>query len=222
VAWLIRLYPRTWRERYGGELEQLVRDLRPARSGVGLAADLAKGAIVAHVRLRCDVQKPDRKAIKRSALIAGISWLGLSAEILLANVVFPSKTDNDAIPVVLSYLAIFAVLFLTGMLAARNGAGRAGQVLAGLTAGVIIGALTVATFAVVDNVWLDIVGQQQTKLDGFAHSGAASMREYLNHSLFAPAVFLTIVLGTLGAVLGGLGGLAGRRPDSSAHSAVAE
>ena len=47
---------------------------------------------------------------------------------------------------------------------------------AGLIAGMAIGALTVVTFLVVDNVWLNIVAQQQTKIDGFAQSGAASMR----------------------------------------------
>jgi len=210
VAWLIRFYPRRWRARYGAELEQLVHDLRPTASGVGLAADLVKGALVAHVQQRCDVQASDRKAIKRGALIAGILGLGLAAEILLTNVVFPSKTDDDGILVVISYLCIFAVLFLSGMLAARDGAGRTGQVLAGVTAGVTMGALIIATFAVVDNFWLDVVSQQQTKLDGFAHSGAASMRDYINHSLIGPAVFFTVGLGTFGAVLGGLGGLAGR------------
>jgi hypothetical protein len=101
------------------------------------------------------------------------------------------------------------VLFLTGMLAARRGAGRTGQVLAGLVAGVLIGALTVASFAVVDNVWLDVVSQQQTKIDGFAHSGAASMREFINQGLIGAAVFLTLGLGAVGAALAGIGGLAG-------------
>lgn len=82
--------------------------------------------------------------------------------------------------------------------------------MAGLIAGALIGALTVVTFAVVDNVWLGIVSQQQTKIDGFASSGAASMREHLNHSLIGPAVFFTVGLGVLGAALGGLGGFTER------------
>jgi hypothetical protein len=65
----------------------------------------------------------------------------------------------------------------SGELAAGDGAGRRGQILAGLVAGSMIGALTAATFAVVDNVWLDIIVQQQSKIDGFAHSAAASMRD---------------------------------------------
>ena len=152
---------------------------------------------------------PDRKAITRGALIAGTVWLGLSAEILIANVVLPSKTDDDSLTVVVSYLCIFAALFLTGMLAARDGAGRKGQVLAGLVAGSMIGALTVATFAVVDNVWLDVVAQQQSKIDGFAHSGAGSMREFVNHGLIGAAIFLTLGLGVLGAALSWAGGLFG-------------
>jgi hypothetical protein len=155
------------------------------------------------------MQTADHRAVRRGILIAGALWLGLSVEILLTNVVFPSKPDNDTIPVLTSYLCIFATLVLIGRLAARIGASRRGQVLAGLIAGMIIGALTVATFAIVDNVWLDIVSQQQTKIDGFGHSSARSMREYINDGLIGPAVFLTIGLGILGAVLSLLGGLIG-------------
>jgi hypothetical protein len=212
MSWLIRLYPIRWRERYGGELEQLVRDLRPSTSAVIIAVDLVKGALDAHVQQGIDVQAWDRKAIKRGMLIAGTVWLGLSAEILISNVVLPSKTDDDALSVLISYLCIFAALFLTGMLAARDGAGRKGQVLAGLVAGSMIGALTAATFAVVDNVWLDVVAQQQSKIDGFAHSGAGSMREFINHELIGIAVFLTAGLGVLGAALSWAGGLVGREP----------
>src|SRR3954453_15110355 len=118
------------------------------------------------VRRRCGMRNPDRKTIGRGALIAAVTGLGIAAEVLLTNVIFPSKTDDDGVSVVLSYLCVFAVLFLTGLLAARDGAGRRAQVIAGLTAGVVIGALTIAAFVVVDNVWLDVVAQQQTKLDG--------------------------------------------------------
>jgi hypothetical protein len=156
------------------------------------------------------MRNPDRKAIGRGALIAAVTGLGIAAEVLLTNVIFPSKTDDDGVSVVLSYLCVFAVLFLTGLLAARDGAGRRAQVIAGLTAGLVIGTLTIAAFVVVDNVWLDVVAQQQTKLDGFARSGAASMRDYLNHELIGPGVFFTVGFGALGALLAGLGGLADR------------
>jgi uncharacterized membrane protein len=212
MRWLIRLYPAGWRERYGDELEQLLCDLRPSASKAAVATDLVRGALDARLQRGIDMQKSDRTAIGRGVLIGAIIWLGLSVEVLLSNVVFPSKTDDDAVPVLVSYLCIFAALFLTGMVAARGGAGRKGQIIAGLVAGAMIGALTVATFAIVDNVWLDIVARQQTKIDGFAHSGAASMREYINDGLIGAAVFLTIALGVLGAALSLLGGFVGREP----------
>jgi hypothetical protein len=212
MSWLIRLYPSKWRERYGGELEQLVHDLRPTRSRAAIAVDLVKGAVDAHVQQGIAVRIADRRAVKRGTLIASIVWLGLSTEIVIVNVVLPSTADDEAVSVLVSYLSIFAALFLTGMLAAREGAGRKGQVLAGLVAGSMIGALTAATFAVVDNVWLDIVARQQSKIDGFTHSSADTMREYINHGLIGTAVFLTVGLGVLGAALSWAGGVVGRDP----------
>jgi hypothetical protein len=212
MMWLVRLYPRRWRERYGGELEQLVRDLQPGGFRLSVALDLVKGAVAAHVRQGVVMNVVQRRSIARTAVIAGVVSLCLAVGILLSNVVFPSRTDDDAVPVVVSYLGIFAALFLTGFAVARAGAGRTGQVLAGLAAGVTIGLVVAATFAVVDNVWLDIVAQQQTKIDGFAHSGAASMREYINDGLIGVAVGLPLGLGFFGALFGLAGGLAGRGP----------
>ncbi|HTF12467.1 MAG TPA: hypothetical protein VK659_30285 [Asanoa sp.] len=68
----------------------------------------------------------------------------------------------------------FAVLLLTGMLAARHGATPKSQVLAGLIAGALIDALTVGTFVVVDNVWRGIVSQPRSA--GSADSPAANAR----------------------------------------------
>ena len=48
MNWLVRLYPRRWRARYGGELEQLVRDLAGDRFRPALALDLVIGAVRAH------------------------------------------------------------------------------------------------------------------------------------------------------------------------------
>lgn len=157
------------------------------------------------------MQLADRTAVKRATLIAGAVWLGLSVDVVLTNVVFPSTGDDDTIDVLVAYLCVFAALFLVGLLAARGGAGRRGQALAGLVAGAMIGALTIASFAVVDNVWLDVVARQQPKIDGFAQSGATSMRAYLNHGLIGAAVFLSVALGVFGAALSLAGGLTVRR-----------
>jgi hypothetical protein len=223
MIWLVRLYPKRWRARYGDELEQLVRDLQPA--GPRLALDLVRGAVGMHVLgvfRGVAMNTVRRRSMLRTLAIAGVVWLGISVEILLSNVVFPSKTDDDLIPVLISYACVFGALFLAGFLTARAGAGRLMQVAAGVLGGAVIGLLTAATFLVVDNVWLDIVAQQPTKIDGFAHSGAASMREFINDGLVGVFVFLPVGLGFFGALFGLAGGLAGdlgrspSRPTSSA------
>jgi hypothetical protein len=206
MTWLLRLYPARWRERYGDELEQLVRDVRGGRTPPAIAVDLIRGALDAHIQQRFDMQTADWRAVRRGALIAGAVWLALSLEIILSNVVFPSRTDDDTVSVVAAYLCIFAALFLVGHLAARNGAGPRGQAVAGAIAGMLIGGLTIGTFAIVDNVWLDIVSQQQAKIEGFAASGGASMRAYINQGLIGAAVVLTIAFGVIGALLARTGG----------------
>lgn len=206
---LIRLYPATWRERYGDEFDQLVHDLRLITPRWRLAVDLIRGAADAHINARLGMQATDRAAFKRAALIATIVWLGLSVEVYFSNVAFPSVEDDDGVSVLVSYLCVFAALFITGVAAARAGAGRRAQVLAGALAGAMIGLLTIGTFAVVDNVWLDIVSQQQTKIDGLAGSGGTSMRAYINSGLRGAAIFLTVMLGIFGAGLSLLGGFAG-------------
>jgi predicted outer membrane lipoprotein len=217
MVWLVRLYPKRWRARYGGELEQLVRDLQPG--GFRLALDLVRGAVGLHLRQGIEMNVAQRRSLALTAAIAGVVGLGLSVEILLSNVVFPSKTDDDLIPVLVSYLCVFAAQFLAGFVTARAGAGRWTQVAAGLLAGVIIGLLVAASFAIVDNVWLDVVAQQPNKIDGFAHSGAASMRDYINDGLVGVAVGLPVGLGLFGALFGLAGGLAGdrRAPSSTAR-----
>lgn len=215
ITRLLHLYPARWRQRYGAELTQLVRDLSPATPARVLVVDLVRGAVKAHLEEGIDVAAPDRSAIKRGLLVAAVVSLVLSVEIVLSNVVFPSPTDDDTIPVVASYLCVFGALAFVGVLAARVGANPRGLVLAGLVAGAVIGFVTIATFIVVDNVWLDIVSQQPQKAQGFAASGATSMRSYINHNLIGPGVFFVLAFGALGAMLSPIGGLAVRRDPST-------
>lgn len=202
---LIRLYPAQWRQRYGVELEQLVDDLRPTASRAVIAKDLLKGAISAHVRQARDGSRRYRRAIRHGGLIVGLAWLGLSAEILLTNVIFPAR-DDSTVEILASYLFVFAALSGIGVLAAVAGAARRVRTLAGAVAGALIGELAVVSIAVVDNVWLDVVGRQPQKIDGFAHSGATSMRAYVNHGLIGPAIFALIAFGITGAIMATIGG----------------
>jgi hypothetical protein len=149
-----------------------------------------------------------RRSVAWTALIVGVVGLGVAVEIVLSNVVFPTTGDDDTTTILLAYLCLFAAFFLVGYVVARDGVGAKGQLLAGAAAGVTIGLLSAATFAVVDNVWLDIVARQQPKIVGFAESGAWSMRAYINSGLIGAAIALPIMLGIVGALVALAGGLA--------------
>lgn len=212
MKFLLMLYPVQWRRRYGAELSRLLDDLAPAPlpARLATAVDLLRGAFDAHLTGEFRMNPATRVAIGRAAIVAVIVWAALSTEIVLSNVVFPSRDDNDGLSVVVSYLGVFAALAFTGRLAARTATGWRDLATAGATAGALIGALTIGTFFFVDNVFLDIVSQQQTKIDGLAHSGMTSMRAYINDGLLVSMAALTIFFGAAGAGLAVVGGLATR------------
>jgi len=131
-----------------------------------------------------------------------IAWVPCGTGIVLTNVVFPTRQDHDGLWVPVQYLVVLAVLALAGMTSASRGQ----RIAAGALAGTILGLLTIATFGVVDNAFLPIIGEQQAKIDGLRDSGMTSMRAYLNHSLLPAGVFMTVNLafiGLFGAVVGG-------------------
>jgi len=202
---LIRLYPARWRRRYGAELDRLLDDMSPmpARARLSVALDLVRGAWDAHL-----THSPSRAMVGRAVLVALVVWVGLTAEIVRSNVIFPSAQDNDGLSVLLSYLAVFAALTLAGALAAGLSRDRRTIALAGAVAGALIGALTIISFVVIDNVFLDIVGHQQVKIDGLARSHTDSMRAYVNSGLAVGLVTLTGFLTAAGAGLAVLGGAA--------------
>jgi NO-binding membrane sensor protein with MHYT domain len=175
----------------------------PARLSAGL--DLFRGAIDAHLTLEPKMEAGTRSALRWAVGLALSVWAALAAVIVLTNVVFPSRTDNDGISVLLGYLGIFAALYYTGVRAARVTPSRWIAVISGAIAGALIGFLTIATFLAVDNTFLDIVSQQQSKIDGLANSGMTSMRDYINASLLPGLGFLSVALAVLGAGLAFLG-----------------
>jgi hypothetical protein len=208
-AFLLRLYPRRWRQRYGHELARLLDDLGPLRPRH--AIDLLRGASDAH--LEAIMGSPVRMALRRATAVAAVAWLVLSVGIVLSNVVFPSPTDDNDGPLVLaSYLGVFVALVVVGRLAGQVTTSPRVHVLAGTVAGALIGAFTAGTFFAMDNIFLSIVSQQQSHITGFAESGMSSMRDYLNHTLVGALVFWTILFGVLGAGLAAAGGATVRRP----------
>jgi hypothetical protein len=206
---LLRLYPARWRRQYGEEMSQVLDDLRPMSlsTRVRVATDLLRGAIDAHLTSLSKASEIGA-ALRRALPVAGIVWVALSIEIVLSNVVFPTTEDNDGTSVLISYLAVFSALLIIGVLAARVTSDWQVLALAGGIAGALIGALTIGTYAVIDNVFLDVIGRQQPKIDGLAGSGFSSMRTYVNFSLLFGAGLLSAFLGVAGAGLAVAGGLA--------------
>lgn len=195
---LLRLYPQWWRDRYGTEMAALLDDL-PPRSRVRTALDLMKGAVDAQFALAEETVMS--RSLRMSVLVALAVWVAVSVDIVLTNVVFPSKTDDDGFEVLFVYLAIFAILGTVGYLAARRGVDLRGAAICGAVAGAVIGFLSIGTFLVVDNVWLDIVSQQQAKIQALANAGGGSMRAFINHSLLPALLIMPAIIGGFGAVL---------------------
>jgi len=64
--WLLNLYPRTWRDRYGAEMAELLRE---RRWSPGLVADLVAGAVDArlHPQLQCPTAPNESPEAKERA-----------------------------------------------------------------------------------------------------------------------------------------------------------
>ena len=78
MSWLVRLYPPSWRKRYGAELEGLVREM-PQRAGTSL--DLLVGAAIAY-----------RDVVRANRVLsaAGAYLHGLCVAVLVQAIVFVS------------------------------------------------------------------------------------------------------------------------------------
>lgn len=152
-----------------------------------------------------------RHAAGRAALAAVLGWMPLAAALYLSNVVFAQRQDSTA-GVLLTDAYVIFTLMAAGA-AARRAPARPGtgpRVIAGLAAGLVLGVLTMAAFAAIDNAFLSVVSQRQETLAAFRASGLTSMRAYLNGSLEAAAPGLTLMLALAGAALAPLGAVADR------------
>ena len=132
----------------------------------------------------------------------------LSVAVVLTNVVFPSG-ESDAEYGLLYPLAFSGLFFCFGVAGYRAGNApkpmRSGAISGAVTAFLTIG-LTMLTFIVIDNLFLDTVRQQPEKIWGFQHQQTfQTMRAYVNDGLLR-GVLIALPIGTLfGALLGSLG-----------------
>jgi hypothetical protein len=217
MNWLVRLYPRAWRDRYGDEFAGLLAEIADTRVRPRMVWDVIRGALDAHVRGRYGMTRfLADKAVRRGLFDGLIVSALIAVLVVMTNVVFPGGPDeSDADPeYVIQYLVTLAVLAallaLIGARGRRRARGEAGPqagVKAGATAGAIIAAMVTLIFIVVNNLFLDIVSRQHDKRVAFAASGWTSMRAYLTVTQLRGALFLIPALAAVGALLGLLGAM---------------
>ena len=130
--------------------------------------------------------------------------------IVLSQAIFPSNRSDDEIGgwILAIYLASFVYYGTAGFLGVRRSLRVWDGVRIGALTAILGMALIVATFALVDNIFLETVSQQVDKIRGFElhHSRFGSMRAYINWSLLEGAALSLPVLGLIGAASGGIGG----------------
>jgi hypothetical protein len=214
MRWLLRLYPRGWRDRYGDELMELIDKLHSDQSRARMAWDVGRGAIDAHLTGRYGMRRLWSDPALRRGVFDGLVLAAFSAVIILVtNVIVPpdpAASDADVSNVV-GYLALLVAIGLLFVAVGARGRLRAAGLGAGARAGAVAGAvLAVAvtlTFIVVNNVFLGTVSQQYDKRINFAASGWTSMRAYLTVEQLRSALILVPVTAAAGAVAGLVGAL---------------
>jgi hypothetical protein len=142
-----------------------------------------------------------------SAGLAALAFVPVGIALCLVNVVFPSS----ALPGTLVWAYLASALMMAGAKAQRASAKLGAHVIAGMAAGLVIASLGLATYLVIDNALLSVVGAQQDNIEGLRQSGMASMRAYLNGNLETVAPFLALGLAVAGAVFAPIGAAIARR-----------
>jgi hypothetical protein len=219
-ALLLHLYPREHRRTFGTLMRQTFRDeLREARAAsgsLGIGFWLAVAADVVRSMWR-ERQSPLGGGVRMNwmrnhfGVAAGLLLGGLAiVGIVLSNVVFPStESDSEYTALYLvGYAAILVVFVVIGFVAS----GAPSQIGAGARAGVVAAllatAIGLATFFVVDNLFLSIVGQQVDKIQGFHQSTFPTMRAYVNADLVYAVLILLPLSSAAGAAFGAVGAAA--------------
>jgi hypothetical protein len=139
-----------------------------------------------------------------SGLVLGVTAI---VGIVLTNVVFPNNESDSEYTGV--YLLSYASLLLAFVAIGYFGSRSTNRILSGTWAGVIAavlgGALAMAAFFAVDNLFLNIVSQQVDKIQGFHQSTFPTMRDYINAGLVRGLPVLLLVLAIAGAICGTVG-----------------
>ena len=154
--------------------------------------------------------------MKRSALIYAATWgLIFSVLVVLTNVVFPTPNESDD-EYTGWYIALYLGLFLLFAMGGALNSDRAHPLRSGAIGGagsaLIMVAMIMLTFLIIDNIFLDIVSQQIDKINAFhAQSTYTNMRDFINDGLLRGLVIVLPVVAVVGGFLGAFASLLRRR-----------
>ena len=142
--------------------------------------------------------------------LGALLGLLLSLAILITNVVVPllaghPSPDNN-VSESIGWVIVIALMCWVGFFKVRRTSRIRDSVIAGAVISFIAFAMAMATFLVIDNLFLSIVTQQPEKIWLFQHSRFADMRSYLNHTNLRAFWTALPVITLFGAICGLLGG----------------
>jgi hypothetical protein len=205
-----------------------VRDILAAGNRVGIGfwlhvlVDVARSAWREQLSARAEELKMSW-IWHHFGVFAGLVLGGTAiVAIVGTNVLFPSNESDSEYTAVylLGYASLLLVFAAIGFLGSHNRRILSGT-RAGTTAALLGGAIALAAFFAVDNLFLSIVSQQVDKIQGFHQSTYPTMRAYINADLLRAVLIGLPLLGIAGAVCGTLGGILRRLiPASSPASYV--
>jgi hypothetical protein len=155
-----------------------------------------------------------------SASFGAALGLALSAGVVGSNVILPllpaaaamahGPQAAEAVAQTAIGVGILLLWTVAGYRAWRRGGELLAAVRAGALAALVSMGMVMATFFVIDNLFLDLVSRQPEKIWGFRHSGYQSMRAFINHGLLRGLLLALPVMTAFGAAAGALGGLVAR------------
>jgi hypothetical protein len=147
---------------------------------------------------------------KHFGIFAGLVLGGTAiVAIVWTNVLFPNNESDSEYTALylLGYASLLLVFAAIGFIGSRNTKLILPGTRAGTISALLGGAIALAAFFAVDNLFLSIVSQQMDKIQGFHQSTFPTMRDYINADLWRGVLIMLPMLGIAGAVCGTLGAL---------------
>ena len=159
--------------------------------------------------------------MKRLVILYALGWGALfSVLVVLTNVVFPSPNESDDEYTgwyIVLYLGLFLLFAIGGALNSERAHPLRSGAIGGAVSALIMVAMIMLTFIIIDNLFLDIVSQQIDKINTFrAQTTYTNMRDFINDGLLRGLVIVLPVVAIVGGFLGAFVSLVRRRFTPSA------